>query len=1236
MTDREYLKLNSSLQTASNSDHLLEDGHGNVLAKIEMRLPDNIFTNDDPDKRTVKVEMETTKLRLSMENVPIAQLPMDMDLALTNPTLDPSTCQLDVFPLCLADNATLEPTVEPSDLSNLSFPKYKSHSVTFNIKFTLSSQYVNWLDLFSITVLANTVGYGFPEGSKYYPVLQKAGLLSSINHLMNLCVQSNHEPISYPDGQLLLKNVSTIEQTLQDALENAVTFASTSDEQVINVYLVNKSAVTDETTPKPDLDNTIFVDEYNLEACFWYSESLTTTITSDLNFGFKPIVSLSEQSLTIEYDTAPFASVVPIIWNPAYVDTYSHPEQLLLDDLRKAVWMKPPLKRAYRYNMKVEEDLTYQFALAPNITCAVMNIIANKTMKETFSFLPWCKIDTDSLAVYRGITEQKYHVVDTKTTENTVHRINKTCTITSTEAERQLYLVSNTFTTAPDDQPALGRIRYTFKSPTEILAGEEILNTTLRATFTDQDVSIYGSPTQSSSRPTTITYTPYDTPEELPLYPDRVTIVQDYETNTTMTPGTSTINDQTNTSYGEAETHVEVESAVDLVLYSLSATPGGSVSYKAYGLPDVGTWAHSITWWYKMIPNCPPATFTLVEEGEGFYSYQAEWYTPNPAVIGVIDAYLHQSEPPYQIKSTSREQTTYHNTIVREVTVNEDAPESVSPQLIPNFSNQTTLEPFYILDGTTAMVSISEPLPIMDNVIPGVTGSGSDESEQIAQGMKRAITTTTTESKQVPSRFRYEHSYGAEDYFRYAGVVYAYVRCKVLSGEVYDEYHEAWTWPTQTGLLEVNDMWYNINSLGNGPELPSYSYDIGPLADSWTNDTATINADPITETVYSRDSLPVGETSFKQEGTKTETVSGFAGTETFPTRTVYSSELAQTPPVNHFPPPFVYIYRDQGNPDEHVRQPTCIFRGYQINWESNEPVYYSDEIFGGCDNISTDDGNYLNVVGFLPCKKCVSNDTISQIKSGPVALVSVVQDSYYRENDQGYAILEVEIHNAQVYNDLSGWEYIDWGGWGRWRTSFVRNGYPTTLTSDPSSLPADLKANYGTYIVDDAVTTEQRSTQIQYVTETTRTVRALTSGGGVDGSGLSNVHVKFVWDGLPIIVMSPLASIVLVLDGMRVSQEIQPVNAVVTASNLTQTVAIIENYFPVITSLRDLHDELIIARSEFDVNPRYLLDVLAGQARDIKLSAKYITKDGKLHDLYVPINGTFSLQLTFRVTYFTF
>ena len=81
---------------------------------------------------------------------------------------------------------------------------------------------------------------------------------------------------------------------------------------------------------------------------------------------------------------------------------------------------------------------------------------------------------------------------------------------------------------------------------------------------------------------------------------------------------------------------------------------------------------------------------------------------------------------------------------------------------------------------------------------------------------------------------------------------------------------------------------------------------------------------------------------------------------------------------------------------------------------------------------------------------------------------------------------------------------------------------------------------------------------------------------------------------------------------------------------------IIENYFPVITSLRDLHDELIIARSEFDVNPRYLLDVLAGQARDIKLSAKYITKDGKLHDLYVPINGTFSLQLTFRVTYFTF
>ena len=118
--------------------------------------------------------------------------------------------------------------------------------------------------------------------------------------------------------------------------------------------------------------------------------------------------------------------------------------------------------------------------------------------------------------------------------------------------------------------------------------------------------------------------------------------------------------------------------------------------------------------------------------------------------------------------------------------------------------------------------------------------------------------------------------------------------------------------------------------------------------------------------------------------------------------------------------------------------------------------------------------------------------------------------------------------------------------------------------------------------------------------------------------------------------MSPISSIVLSLGGIYLTSEIQPINPnLPSGSSLTQTIPIVENYYSLASTLRDLHDELVISRQNFDDNAKYGLEKSAGTERLITLGAKYITKDGRMHQLYIPPNGVFAVQLTFRVTFFT-
>ena len=98
MNDRIYKKLNTSIQTSSNAQELLQDEEGNVEATIELRLPDSLFTMRDGPKKIDVVDMQTSKFRLSMENTPIAAFPYNTSRS--NSDLHVTNCQLDVYPYC--------------------------------------------------------------------------------------------------------------------------------------------------------------------------------------------------------------------------------------------------------------------------------------------------------------------------------------------------------------------------------------------------------------------------------------------------------------------------------------------------------------------------------------------------------------------------------------------------------------------------------------------------------------------------------------------------------------------------------------------------------------------------------------------------------------------------------------------------------------------------------------------------------------------------------------------------------------------------------------------------------------------------------------------------------------------------------------------------------------------------------------------------------------------------------
>ena len=293
MSDFKYIKVNSSIHTASNREALLHNNEGDLEAKIALNFAENFLSI--PKSDLLSLQLETTRMQLSLRNMPICELPLK-EVASNGEYV--SKCQLDVWPYCWLDDQR----VRPLNVSDSAFPYYSNHGNN---------------SLFNLT---------FPSNLENFP-------------------EVNTEIVS-------IKNIGTLEQIFQDAIENAIVFAC--------------------------------------------SDTSTTPTTVHLSSGVKPKVSLEDRQLVLSYDSAPFTElgVTPVLWNQSFINNYESPQRIR-DELN---WYQPPPKRVFSYDVALGEDRSFSFTIPENVNVQPFNIVVNRAFKETFDFLPWITVDTHTFS----------------------------------------------------------------------------------------------------------------------------------------------------------------------------------------------------------------------------------------------------------------------------------------------------------------------------------------------------------------------------------------------------------------------------------------------------------------------------------------------------------------------------------------------------------------------------------------------------------------------------------------------------------------------------------------------------------------------------------------------------------------------------------------------------------------------------------------------------------------------
>ena len=1121
MSEREYIKYNTSIQVASNSGTLQKDDEGNLAAIVELRLPDNIFPAESGKKKVDSVQMLTTKMRISMENTPIAQFDVDEATMTKLEKLKKgpnaafiTTSQLDLYPYVIkGDNQIL-----PSK-TNSAFPSYKSQVLSIDISVWMGEDYVS---LDTLYVHPNAPSSFAEDVGRYQEPFKKGGVFAALNHLSNLVVKQ-YMPVKRENDTVSIFNVGSIEQMLQDGIESAMIYNNTSLENPLqySIFFISEEAynnnqfppveVNDFTKDDVDVENTLTLAEfggmkaYFVKKIFGPDYNLQTTDLPNIRYSVKPKVSFTEQKLRISYDTCPFVNNIPILWCNSYVNTFDNPLQLTMGELYNEYsdGFKPP-KRVYSYGVTKNEDNSYFFTLQQS-TINPINIVGNKDLRDTFSCLPWITVNTNTNGFFNSKAKAKYRINEQSQVKTVTHSLDVT-TVKWPEAapagtKWRQYRCAGIDCRSFDSALTENCLIYSFTIP------RNAVNTT-GTTFNRKypkakrmyqtvqwgnetrmaNASITKKKKKSRGRSNDETI---ETMSEMKTY-------NQYEYNYNETFPSTDVQEF----YSSSSTEItvlpsEFRSQACCAYFNIN----GRDELLLYDIPE-GGWSSRSPWRCWLPPVEPDFVQPPIEGGGGNLVVTAYWNLPQTGVYqGKImlgdDNWLYWTVSYDEEVNVTK--TYYKQNVIETLTT-----ESVD-DLLFNFLPNVDLDEkgrFYLLDGTTTNLSMGQ-----QEVIEGANYSLFDIS---------TTTTVTTENRTITENWG--GTKDGEPYERTYEKDYRLINMEPVDPYLFYRYKKIDTNQSDTPENRTNQFifyqYVNIREPFSSSVISSSAANL--------QSTQRINGQSQTTTNVSHESsssseYPVGTTTLPTKYTNWVTIDG--------SQTILLDETVIT-----------------------------SIGGYNVSY----PVNSSDE-YWDLEHEQISDDPKFRCIPNIPC------------------------DLYEEDNE-----------------------------WIQQRWTLQKHGLSVFLREKRE------------------ITSRVTSSERRKVTRTTISV--------VDNSvneWFGNIRVNFEWDNIPIVVISPIQSIVLTLQGMNVSQEFQPINvAQAGGSSLTSTIPVIENYYSLAQTIRDLHDELVVIKDSYDDQPCYSLSTVDGQARALRLEAHYITKDGRLHQIYIPPNGVFSLQLTFGISYY--
>ena len=110
-----------------------------------------------------------------------------------------------------------------------------------------------------------------------------------------------------------------------------------------------------------------------------------------------------------------------------------------------------------------------------------------------------------------------------------------------------------------------------------------------------------------------------------------------------------------------------------------------------------------------------------------------------------------------------------------------------------------------------------------------------------------------------------------------------------------------------------------------------------------------------------------------------------------------------------------------------------------------------------------------------------------------------------------------------------------------------------------------------------------------------------------------------------------ISSFVVQMSGVDLTQQTYPINIIQSSNSaaLTTNVPIIEVYYPLWNTISDMSTNLIISKDVFTNAAPIVLNRNAMYERNFSIIISYITKSGKLKQVFIPPESNLSVQITF-------